>query len=412
MRIIITGVTGMKSRGGDALATTICQQLRARFPRDEIHMFTPTPEFDAIRLEKDGVIVDRNTLHEVPGRWGGRVNFAISTVFPNLTAGVAGITQAKKLLRSADLIVCTGGDIFSSDYGSFEHFLLPLKEALAGGAKIVFLAMSIGPFKTPAEGAKWMEVGARSSLVTTRELRSYDYVIKELKMDPARVHHTADPAFLLEMPPAPVIESMARYCGLQPGRPTVALAPSHGVSKYSKSGYERYVQAWEDLVRHVSGKMGLQVLLIPHVQRDEVTEDDCILCTALVRRCGFNPSIRMASGDLNASELKGLISTCDLVVAERMHAAIAGLSSGRPTALIGYSVKAFGVAADFVGDRQADGTQVIPVKDFMQGGKAIDWVEARWAEREQTGVLVRERLPEVQQRAMKNFDLVKGLFGS
>jgi hypothetical protein len=65
LKIFVTGVTGMKSRGGDALATTICRELRPRFPNSDIHMFTPTPEFDATRLERMGVIVDRNTVHNL-----------------------------------------------------------------------------------------------------------------------------------------------------------------------------------------------------------------------------------------------------------------------------------------------------------------------------------------------------------
>ena len=407
MKIIITGVTGMKSRGGDALATTICQQLQRRFSKAEIHMFTPTPEFDATRLVKMVIIVDRNPLHNLHNR-SGRLRLAVSRINGRLTPD---IQAAKKFLRSADLVVCTGGDIFSSDYGTFEPFLRPLREALSGGAKVVQHAMSVGPFKTEAEVKQWMAVASRCALITTRERRSYDYLTQKLKLPAAKVHHIADPAFLLEPPAPEVVADMARFYGLQPGRPTVAFAPSHGVSMYSNTDYANYMRVWEGLVRHAAEKMGLQVLLIPHVQRDEVIEDDCIPCTELVRRCGFNPSIRMASGDLTGSELKGLISTCDLVVAERMHAAIAGLSSGRPTALVGYSIKAFGVAGDLFGDELADGKHVIPVKDFLRDdGTAKKWLESRWADRDHTGELIRKNLPEVCARAHKSFDLIADLF--
>jgi colanic acid/amylovoran biosynthesis protein len=406
MKIIIAGMTGMKSRGGDALVTTICQQLRQRFPHAEIHLFTLTPAFDATRLSKEGVIVDHNVLHFMPGRLKARIKLSLSLVSNKIFPP---ISKARKLLRSANLVICTGGDIFSSDYGSFEPFLVPLREALHGGATVVQLALSIGPFKTTKEINLWRDVAIQCGLITTRELRSYEYITKNLNIPSDRVYHTADTAFLLEVPPKEVIKAMAQFYGLRNDRPTLALAPSHGVSMYSKSDYLQYLKVWSSIIDHASKKMGLQVLLIPHVQRDEVVEDDCILCTELVRRCDFDPSVHMASGDLTASELKGLISTCDLVVAERMHAAIAGLSSGRPTALIGYSVKAFGVAADFVGDEHVGGEHVIPVKDFLRDGYAIQWLEERWAARERTGETIRKHLPDVCARAMKNFDLIENL---
>jgi len=406
MKIIIAGMTGMKSRGGDALVTTICQQLRQRFPKAEIHLFTLTPDFDSIRLSKDGIIVDRNVLHLLPGSRIAIIKFGLSFVSNKIFPEVS---VARNLLRSADLVICTGGDIFSSDYGSFEPFLVPLREALLGGASVVQLALSIGPFKTTKEANLWRDVALRCRLITTRELRSYEYITNKLNIPLDRVYHTADTAFLLEAPPKEFIKAMAQFYGLRNDQPTLALAPSHGVSMYSKSDYPQYFKVWKSVIDHASKKMGLQVLLIPHVQRDEVVEDDCILCTELVRRCGFDPSVRMASGDLTASELKGLISTCDLVVAERMHAAIAGLSSGKPTALIGYSVKAFGVAADFFGDEHLEGEHVIPVKDFLRDGYAIQWLEERWADHERTGEIIRKRLPEVRARAMKNFDLIENL---
>ncbi len=409
MKIVITGVTGMKSRGGDALATTICQQLQARFPEAEIHMFTPTPEFDATRLVKMGVIVDKNSLHHYHTQSLLSKGRMVAASF--LGRNAKGIQESKDLLRSADLVVCTGGDIFSSDYGSFDHFLVPLREAIAGGAKVVQHAMSVGPFKTDAEVRQWMAVATRCLLITTRERRTYDYLTQTLKLPATQVQHAADPAFLLVPPRAEVVKDMASFYGLKPGLSTIAFAPSHGVSMYSKTDYANYMRVWEGLVRHAAEKMGLQVLLIPHVQRDEVIEDDCIPCTELVRRCGFNPAIRMASGDLTGSELKGLISTCDLVVAERMHAAIAGLSSGRPTALVGYSIKAFGVAGDLFGAEQSDGKHVIPVKDFLRDdGTAKKWMESRWADRERTGELIRKNLPEVCARAHKSFDLIADLF--
>ena len=85
----------------------------------------------------------------------------------------------------------------------------------------------------------------------------------------------------------------------------------------------------------------MNVLLIPHVQ--EIYGDDRSLATSLHRSIAF-PSVAVASEDLSAAEYKRLISGCHMLVAERMHAAIAGLSSSVPTALVAYSLKARALA--------------------------------------------------------------------
>lgn len=58
-------------------------------------------------------------------------------------------------------------------------------------------------------------------------------------------------------------------------------------------------------------------------------------------------------------ELKGIIAQCRFFIGARTHATIAAYSSGIPTLVVGYSVKARGIAKDLFG--KEDG-YVIPVQ--------------------------------------------------
>ena len=53
--------------------------------------------------------------------------------------------------------------------------------------------------------------------------------------------------------------------------------------------------------------------------------------------------------DHNAEELKGFIARCKYLVAARTHASIAAYSSKIPTLVVGYSIKAKGIAKDLFG---------------------------------------------------------------
>jgi colanic acid/amylovoran biosynthesis protein len=91
-----------------------------------------------------------------------------------------------------------------------------------------------------------------------------------------------------------------------------------------------------------------RVLLVPHVLAPMGSaESDVDAAQALVRRLdpdGKQPHrIRIGPSHLNEQELKWLISRCDWFCGTRMHATIAALSSGVPTASIVYSDKAAGV---------------------------------------------------------------------
>lgn len=78
--------------------------------------------------------------------------------------------------------------------------------------------------------------------------------------------------------------------------------------------------------------------------------------------------------DCNAMELKGYISRCRFLIAARTHASIAGYSTGVPTLVVGYSVKAVGIASDLFGTAK---NYVLPVNALSRKeelSEAFDWL--------------------------------------
>ena len=70
-----------------------------------------------------------------------------------------------------------------------------------------------------------------------------------------------------------------------------------------------------------------------------VINDDRIICELLYRRLGFAENVTVISVTHSAEEIRALVSRLDLMIAERMHAAIASLSQNVLTFVMGYSVK-------------------------------------------------------------------------
>jgi polysaccharide pyruvyl transferase WcaK-like protein len=153
-------------------------------------------------------------------------------------------------------------------------------------------------------------------------------------------------------------------------------------------------------------ELDADLIFVPHVQETSPRNDDRVLATEIVRRFDFDPRLQIAGGDYSASEFKGIISQCDLVVSERMHACIAGLSSAVCTVAVGYSVKAEGILCDLFDLDQVNGGLLLPIKDFLNPELACESVRRAWLMRDAVTARLQSTLPEVQRRAGLTFDLI------
>ncbi len=107
-----------------------------------------------------------------------------------------------------------------------------------------------------------------------------------------------------------------------------------------------YRKATEEILRGILTESDLNVLLIPHVLVPlSHGESDTAACAEMYERlhADFGDRVGMGPSNVDSAEAKGIISRCVWFCGTRMHATIAALSTGVPTATIAYSGKAIGV---------------------------------------------------------------------
>jgi colanic acid/amylovoran biosynthesis protein len=168
-----------------------------------------------------------------------------------------------------------------------------------------------------------------------------------------------------------------------------------------------HFEAWTQVVDVILNRLDAQVLLVPHSQYPE--GDDRIISSNLHKFFNYDSRIHLAGADHTASEFKGLISHADFVIAERMHAAIAGLSSCIPTLVVGYSIKAEGIMVDLLGDTSAHDGVLISIQNFLDFSLASKTLERAWARKDEVKECLKKTIPLYQQEAEKNFDLITEL---
>lgn len=193
------------------------------------------------------------------------------------------------------------------------------------------------------------------------DLNRFDYLVarESITLDAMKASGLEEKAILVP-DPAFILPSVEKLFpkGLKPGN-TVGINLSPLVIKRGKSPQTVFA-GYQKLIQEILQKTDMGVLLIPHVMWSH--EDDRKPLGELYRQFSQTGRVAMIE-DGNAMELKGYIRRCKFFVGSRTHSTIAAYSTGVPTLVSGYSVKARGIARDLFGTEQS---YVLPVQQMTQ----------------------------------------------
>jgi colanic acid/amylovoran biosynthesis protein len=387
--LVVSGVTSCDSRGVEALVRSIIAGVQKR-GRWRTTVLTQTPVADA-------ALVDLPSTRFVADPFV--VSCSLRRSAPPPEEALA--AQQRSLLAGADLMIATGGDIYTFDYGVSTRYLAAPRAALNDGVPVAMLAHSVGPFTQAEEAAAWVSVAADCQVLTLRESVSLRHVVDDLGISDGAATLTADPAFLLSPAPPARVDQVLTDVGLDPAEPFICLAPSRGIAHFRDLDMRRRLLTLQKVVRRLAARFRVPILLVPHAHDSRPENDDRLLTTELVR-LDDDAVTRPLVASLNATEYKAIMGRSMLTVAERLHAAIAAMSSGVPTAAIGYSRKFVGILSDTYGE-------TIPLEEIYLDVNAAhedERIVARLVDALEVDALRAQlvsRLPLIMERAESNF---------
>jgi len=401
--IIISGITSFRNHGVEALVVSTIGQLRQLLPGASFTVLDREPDFDNSRMTAPDVkFIQDYTIRPLYGpRWRG---FLTST-FPRLDRHAH---NTANIVKKASCVVASGGDVFCSEYGwrSLLTHLQPLKIAHSAHVPFVIHAQSIGPFSNDGDRNAFMATARHAAVISVREMASYRYITEDLKLPGRICHHMADPAFMLGQPDKSEGDALFAHHRAVEGKPTIALSTSRAICHWMNSNDDRHIDTWLEVIRWLRQTLDANIILIPHVQETAPKNEDRILATEIQRRLRHDPRVRLAGGDFSASDYKAIISRCDFAVAERMHAALAGLSTGVPTLVIGYSIKAEGILTDLLGGEVTKAKALISIQDFIAPGAGLARVQAAWEARSEISQRLAATVPGARDRAKRAHELI------
>lgn len=403
--VLLTFASLSWQKGSAAQVMSLVRGLRKVRPGLRFALLSHWPELDQVPARDLGIEVvgpdfplrtsrNRRSLAVLFGSlrcawWGiqGRVRPGGTRI------GLDPVTLA---YANSDFILDLSGDSYRDPPGGFApahnaNFLA----ALAWRRPFAIASQSVGPFRIYN---RWCVryILKRAAAVYVRE-RVSARIVSRLGASADRVHLAPDLAFSLTAASPVPIWSGER---LEPGRvrrPWIAVSVSELSARLAARRWRNsYLEEMTRLCEHIQARLGGTVFLVPHeIDPSGTGPDDRNIGREIRDRLKGPDWVLPLSGDYPPDCLKGFIGDCDALVAARMHAAIAGLSSGVPTIVVSWSHK-------YAGLMEAVGLEEFVWDQNRPSVRLPDLFDRLWQERH----LIRGRLLEYTAMAQEQIAAV------
>jgi len=278
-----------------------------------------------------------------------------------------------ELGKRSDVCLSIGGDTYC--YNHQEHLQVINARLRRAKKPLVLWGCSVEPDIIKGE--------------TLSDLQAYDLIVaresiteQAMKDAGLPVKRWCDPAFTMKRDELPLPD------GWLEGK-TVGLNVSPLVLDKAKDR-EAALEAFVSLVRHILDTSDCAVALIPHVFWKHDNDLDAL--GQIKTRFADEKRVLMLpdAEKLTATQLKGYIARLNALITARTHASIAAYSTCVPTLVIGYSVKARGIARDLFGDEAG---HLIPVQELTGENELIAAYDALMVRADAERAFLAERIP-------------------
>lgn len=273
--------------------------------------------------------------------------------------------------KRCDVCLSVGGDTYC--YGHQEHLQVINGRLKRAGKPMVLWGCSVEPELLAGQ--------------TLEDLRAYQLIVARESITENAMREAGlpvirfcDPAFFLRSRELPLPE------GWREGR-TVGVNVSPLILKCAKDGNAAF-EAFVSLIAHILESSEDSVALIPHVTWAHDSDMDAL--AALKARFAKEERVFILPDTLGAMEYKGYIKRLKALVTARTHASIAGYSSAVPTLVIGYSIKARGLARDLFGSEEG---HLLPVQELVGAQQLISAYDALLARADEEREYLQKKLP-------------------
>jgi polysaccharide pyruvyl transferase WcaK-like protein len=313
----------------------------------------------------------------------------------------------------SDVIIDLNSDALNEYYGIVYPLftLLNIMFASLSGKPVVVAPCSIGTFKNPFIRRFASFALNRTRVIVVRELISIDN-LHRLNVSRPKVVFASDLAFLFEPENAEETKKKLVELGIdKEKRPLIGIAPSQIIHYYAfhqkneprSKKRMRYINLMAEFADFIVEKIGATVMLVPHSYSETgdlasyADLDDRDACRDIYMKARNQKYVIPVLESYGADKIKGLIGSCDVFIACRMHASIAATSQCVPTIVLSYGTKFKGIIGDLIDQKD----QIVNAGDDYD--TVLDQLKTKtmkaWEDRRSVRRSLQSTLPQVRKSA-------------
>ena len=359
MNIMLFAHGGSFNHGCEALVRSTTKILRSKYPKAKITLFSYGKEED-VKYGVDKVVDElvslkmsiASTIHA----------YALALTYKLGFHNCYDWYYHRQLfhhVKNGDICISIGGDTYT--YTGWPQILAYVNSNLKKrGAKTVLWGCSVS--EELLKDSIFIEDAKSFDLITVREPISQKLLQDAEVKD--NVISVSDPAFELDIKPYDIHQHFSN------DRSVVGINLSPLIMS-CENAENITLRNYQSLVKYIIENTEYNVALIPHVV---VPTNDDRKAMSLITDV-FKTDRIASIPDMDCERIKGAIGGCKFFIGARTHSTIAAYSQAIPTLVVGYSVKAKGIAESLFGTCE---NYVLPVQGLQKTDEltyAFQWLE-------------------------------------
>ncbi|MBW2620703.1 MAG: polysaccharide pyruvyl transferase family protein [Deltaproteobacteria bacterium] len=413
-KVSIIGATISGNRGAESMLSTEIGRIREHEPDVAFNVFSYYPGEDRKLCTMPNIAI-----------YSAAPAYLVLVIFP--FACLLGLfkimglrffkpffPKAVRALNDSDVLIDISGVSFMDGRVKFIPFnVLTIFPAMAVGTPVVKFSQALGPFGNPL-----VRIPARIFLSGCARIfargKATEKNLRGLKICGNIIDSAADIAFLHKPDYALSVENPAYIKALadklekmkKRGQTVIGLCPSSVVAARAHREGWNYPVLLCEIIRLLS-ENGFAVLLFPNATRQKSRKlrnnDLPVIEKAARYLAAFNEypdNLLIVTKDINTAGIKTLLEYCDLGIVSRFHAMISCLVMEKPVVVMGWGHK-----YQEVMDQFGLGKFVFDYKN-KNPKLLLDKVVSALAQKRDISENIKNRLPEVQRRAYRQFEFL------
>jgi len=339
-KISLIGATISGNKGSESMFQSAVQNIAKEIPDSVFYLFSYYPDRDSKLNTNKNVVVCSGTPLKL------LIVYPLFGIASRLLSTIHVVPTFRRVdtdfaeLLDSDLVIDLGGISFVDGREKYLPFNIAcIVTPILLGKRIIKYSQALGPFNNPFNWFFARLLLPKLDCIIARG------EISRLNLEALGLNNIvmgADSAFDLKIGDTAYLHAKKYLNPELKKKIIVGISPSSVIEQSCERLNFNYQQIMADFINYLIAEEDCNVLIIPHSVRKYTLKrknNDLVVCRRIQNLVKHQNRCILIADELNAEELRAIISYCNFFIASRFHAMVSSLAMKVPTCVCGWSHK-------------------------------------------------------------------------